>query len=110
MFNRAHVDDIAEISRLVLTRNLKGQIWNVADDEPAPPQDVIAYAAAILGVAPPPEEPFDEAQLSPMAREFYADNKRVSIAKAKALLGFAPAYPSYREGLKALAEAGEGGA
>ena len=108
VFNRAHVDDIAEISRLVLTRNLNGQIWNVADDEPAPPQDVIAYAAAILGVAPPPEEPFDEAQLSPMAREFYADNKRVSIAKAKALLGFAPAYPSFREGLKALAEAGEG--
>ena len=108
IFNRAHVDDIAEISRLVLTRNLKGQIWNVADEEPAPPQDVIAYAAALLGVEPPPEEPFDQARLSPMAREFYADNKRVSIAKAKVELGFAPAYPTYREGLKALAEAGEG--
>ena len=84
VFNRAHVDDIAEISRLVLTRGLNGQIWNVADDEPAPPQDVIAYAAALLGLEPPPEEPFDEARLSPMAREFYADNKRVSIAKAKA--------------------------
>ena len=59
VFNRAHVDDIAEISRLVLTRDLKGQIWNVADDEPAPPQDVIAYAAALLGLEPPPEEPFD---------------------------------------------------
>ena len=108
VFNRAHVDDIAEISRLVLTQDLKGQIWNVADDEPAPPQDVIAYAAALLGVGPPPEEPFDQARLSPMAREFYADNKRVSIAKAKSELGFAPAYPTYREGLKALAEAGEG--
>jgi nucleoside-diphosphate-sugar epimerase len=108
VFNRAHVDDIAEISRLVLTRDLEGQIWNVADEEPAPPQDVIAYAAALLGVGPPPEEPFDQARLSPMAREFYADNKRVSIAKAKAILGFAPAYPTYREGLKALAEAGEG--
>jgi nucleoside-diphosphate-sugar epimerase len=108
VFNRAHVDDIADISRLVLTRNLKGQIWNVADDEPAPPQDVIAYAAALLGLKPPPEEPFDRARLSPMAREFYADNKRISIAKAKAELGFAPAYPTYREGLKALAEAGEG--
>jgi dTDP-4-dehydrorhamnose reductase len=108
VFNRAHVDDIAEISRLVLTRDLKGQIWNVADEEPAPPQDVVAHAAALLGVGPPPEEPFDQARLSPMAREFYADNKRVSIAKAKALLGFAPAYPTYREGLKALAEAGEG--
>ena len=108
VFNRTHVDDIAEISRLVLTFGLKGQIWNVADDEPAPPQDVIAYAAALLGVEAPREEPFDKATLSPMAREFYADNKRVSIAKAKVELGFAPAYPTYREGLEALARAGEG--
>ena len=108
VFNRAHVDDIAQVSSLALTRNLKGQIWNVADDESAPPQDVIAFAAALLSLEPPPEEPFDEAQLSPMAREFYADNKRVSIAKAKAELGFAPAYPTYREGLKALAAMGEG--
>ncbi len=69
---------------------------------------MIAYAAALLSLEPPPEEPFDEARLSPMAREFYADNKRVSIAKAKAELGFAPAYPTYREGLKALAAMGEG--
>jgi nucleoside-diphosphate-sugar epimerase len=108
VFNRAHVDDIAEMSRLVLTRSIKGEIWNVADDEPAPPQDVIAYAAALLGVEPPPEEPFDGAKLSPIAQEFYADNKRVSTAKAKASLGFKPAYPTYREGLRALAEAGEG--
>lgn len=109
VFNRAHVDDIAEISSLVLTCDMNGQIWNVADDEPAPPQDVIAYAAALLGLEPPPEEPFAEAKLSPMAREFYADNKRVSIAKAKSKLGFSPAYPTYREGLRALAEAGEAG-
>jgi nucleoside-diphosphate-sugar epimerase len=108
VFNRAHVDDIAEISRLVLTRNLKGQIWNVADEEPAMPQDVIAYASMLLGLEPPPEEPFERATLSPMAREFYADNKRVSIAKAKADLGFAPAYPTYREGLRALVEVEEG--
>ncbi len=108
VFNRAHVDDIAEISRLVLTRGLEGQIWNVADEEPAPPQDVVAHAAALLGVAPPPEERFEEARLSAMAVEFYADNKRVSIAKAKRLLEFTPAYPTYREGLKALADAGEG--
>jgi nucleoside-diphosphate-sugar epimerase len=107
VFNRAHVDDIAQATSLVLTRGLEGQIWNVADDEPAPPQDVIAYAAALLGLEPPPEEPFDEAKLSPMAREFYADNKRVSIAKAKAELGFAPAYPTYREGLNALGAMGE---
>jgi nucleoside-diphosphate-sugar epimerase len=108
VFNRAHVDDIAQISSLVLTRNVKGRIWNVADDEPAPPQDVIAYAAGLLGLEPPPEEPFEGAALSAMAREFYADNKRVSIAKAKAELGFVPAYPTYREGLKALAAMGEG--
>jgi len=108
LFNRAHVDDIAELTRLVLTRELDGQIWNVADEEPAPPQDVVAYAATLLGLEPPTEEPFEDALLSPMATEFYADNKRVSIAKAKALLGFSPAYPSYREGLKALAASGEG--
>ena len=108
VFNRAHVDDIAELTRLALTRGLEGQVWNVADEEPAPPQDVIAYAAGLLGLPPPPEERFEDAQLSPMTAEFYADNKRVSIAKAKSLLGFAPAYPTYREGLRALAEAGEG--
>jgi nucleoside-diphosphate-sugar epimerase len=108
VFNRAHVDDIAEISRLVLTRGLNGEIWNVADGEPAAPQDVVAYAAELLDVEPPAEEPFNEATLSPMAREFYADNKRISAAKAKDKLGFAPAYRTYREGLKALAEAGEG--
>jgi nucleoside-diphosphate-sugar epimerase len=108
VFNRAHVDDIAELTRLVLTRGLEGQVWNVADEEPAPPQNVVAYAAGLLGLPPPPEERFEEARLSPMAAEFYADNKRVSIAKAKSLLGFTPVYPTYREGLRALAAAGEG--
>ena len=68
--NRAHVDDIAEVTRLVLERGLGGQIWNVADDEPAPPQDVIVYAAKLLGVEPPPEEPFEAAKLSPMSASF----------------------------------------
>ena len=108
MFNRAHVDDIAEISRLVLTRDLKGQIWNVADDEPAPPQDVIAYAAALLGVEPPPEEPFDEAPLSPMAREFYADNKRVSIAKAKAATGICARLSDLSRGAEGACRGGRG--
>jgi nucleoside-diphosphate-sugar epimerase len=106
--NRAHVEDIAEVTGLVLTRGLEGQIWNVADDEPAPPQDVIAYAATLLGVALPPEEAFDGANLSPTSASFFADEKRVSADKAKALLGFKPAFPTYREGLKALAAAGEG--
>jgi len=106
--NRAHVDDIAEVTRLVLTRGLGGQIWNVGDDEPAPPQDVITYAATLLGVALPSEQAFDEANLSPMSASFFSEEKRVSAAKAKALLGFKPAYPTYREGLEALAAAGEG--
>jgi dTDP-4-dehydrorhamnose reductase len=110
VFNRAHVDDVAAVSRLALKGGLEGQIWNVADQEPAPPQNVVAYAAALLGLPLPPEERFGEARLSAMAEEFYADNKRVSIEKVKRLLGFRPAYPTYREGLKALAEAGEGAA
>ncbi len=108
VFNRAHVDDIAALSRLVLTRGLTGQIWNVADDEPAPPQDCGRLRRGAARLKPPPEERFDEAPLSAMSQSFYADNKRVSIAKAKTLLGFKPAYPTYREGLKALVEAGEG--
>ena len=106
--NRAHVDDIAEVTRLVLEKGLDGQIWNVADNEPAPPQDVIAYAATLLEIEPPPEEPFETAKLSPMSASFFAEEKRVSNAKAKRLLGFQPAYPTYREGLRALFEAGEG--
>ncbi len=106
--NRVHVDDIAEVTRLVLERGLDGQIFNVADDEPAPPEDVIAYAAKLLGVEPPHEEFFETAGLSPMSASFFTEEKRVSNAKAKRLLGFKPAYSSYREGLKALAAAGEG--
>jgi nucleoside-diphosphate-sugar epimerase len=83
-------------------------VWNVADEEPAPPQDVIAFAAQLLGIEPPPEEAFETADMTPMARSFYADNKRVSIAKLKQEGGFKPKYPTYREGLRALAAAGEG--
>ena len=106
--NRAHAEDIADVTRLVLEGGLGGQIWNVADDEPAPPQDVVAYAAMLLGVDPPPEEPFETAKLSPMSASFFTEEKRVSNAKAKRLLGFQPAFPTYREGLRALYEAGEG--
>ncbi len=106
--NRAHVDDIAQATRLMLSKRLAGQTWNVADDEPAPPQDVIAYAAELLGVPCPPDEAFETAELSPIAASFYAETKRVVNRKAKKKLGFRPAYPTYREGLRALWEAGEG--
>ena len=101
-FNRTHVEDIAQAISLALASPGEGGIWNVADDEPAPPQDVIAYAAALIGVEPPPEEPYESAEMTPMARSFYADNKSVSIAKLKRELGFRPKYPTYREGLKSL--------
>jgi nucleoside-diphosphate-sugar epimerase len=91
-----------------MAESAPGGIWNVADEEPAPPQDVIAFAAGLLGMPPPPEEDFATAEMTPMARSFYADNKRVSIQKLKRELGFSPKYPTYREGLQALAAAGEG--
>jgi nucleoside-diphosphate-sugar epimerase len=108
IFNRIHVEDIAQAIDLVLAAPAPGGLWNVADEEPAPPQEVIAFAAGLLGLTPPPEEAFETADMTPMARSFYADNKRVSISKLKRELGFAPKYPTYREGLRALAAAGEG--
>ena len=108
LFNRVHVDDIAEVVRLLVGAGGPGGVWNVADEEPAPPQDVIAFAAALLGIEPPPEEAFDGAVMSEMARSFYEDNRRVRIEKLKRELGFRPLYPTYREGLRALAAAGEG--
>ncbi len=110
VFNRVHVDDIAQAIWRVDAAGGPGDIWNVADEEPAPPQDVIAFAAELLGVAAPPEEPFEGARMSEMARGFYEDNRRVRIDKLKRELGFAPLYPTYREGLRALAAAGEGSA
>ena len=100
VFNRIHVDDIAGATALLAEQKLGG-IFNVTDDEPAPPQDVVAHAADLAGIEPPPETAFDEAELSPMARSFYGDNKRVSNARIKRA-GYAFLYPSYREGLAGL--------
>ena len=79
-----------------------GAIYNVADDEPAAPADVVAYAAELLGLEPPPRVAFDEAQLSPMARSFYAESKRVANSLITSELGLRLTYPTYREGLRAL--------
>lgn len=105
VFSRAHVDDIAAALRQSLADPGAGDLFNIADDEPAPPQDVIGYACALLGVAPPPLVAIEDAQLSEMARSFYADNKRVSNALMKARLLPALRYPTYREGLRAILEA-----
>ena len=79
-----------------------GRVYNVCDDDPAPPEDVIAHAASLLGLPPPPAQAWDEADLSPMARSFYGENKRVRNDRIKAELGVRLAYPGYREGLAAL--------
>ncbi|QND57742.1 SDR family oxidoreductase [Mesorhizobium huakuii] len=94
VFNRIHCDDIAGALWQLIKGNTGG-IFNVTDDEPAPPQDVVAYAASLMGVEPPPEIPFDTAQLSPMARSFYGENKRVANAAIKAA-GYSLRFPDYR--------------
>lgn len=107
VFNRIHVDDIAQTVAAAIfqeRREPETRIFNVADDEPAPPQDVILYAAELMGAPAPPEIPFESAELSPMARSFYAGNKRMRNDKIKRELGVALKYPTYREGLRALAE------
>jgi nucleoside-diphosphate-sugar epimerase len=107
VFNRIHVDDIAGVLMASLAKPRQGAIYNVTDDEPGPPQDVIAYAAALTGLEPPPEIPFEQAALSPMAAAFYGESKRVSNALVKRELAYAFRYPGYRAALAALAAAGE---
>lgn len=103
VFSRIHVEDIASVLQASIEHPRAGAIYNVADDEPAAPGEVIAYAAALMGVKPPRAVPFEEADLSPMARSFYGDSRRISNARIKSELGVALRYPSYREGLRALA-------
>jgi nucleoside-diphosphate-sugar epimerase len=106
VFSRIHVADIAAVLRASMARPNPGAAYNVCDDDPAPPADVIAFACSLLGVAPPPPVPFEAADLSPMARSFYADNKRVRNARIKSELGVRLRYPDYRAGLTALLESG----
>ncbi|WP_320109695.1 NAD-dependent epimerase/dehydratase family protein [Rhodopseudomonas sp. P2A-2r] len=107
VFNRIHVDDIAAAVAAAFAHPKAG-IWNVCDDEPAPPQEVITYAATLMGIAPPPEVAFEDAEMSAMARSFYATSNRCTNARLKQDLGVALAYPTYREGLGALWRGGEG--
>jgi nucleoside-diphosphate-sugar epimerase len=106
VFSRIHLDDIVAGLLASLDRPRAGGIYNLCDDEPAPPQDVMEYAARLLGVPVPPDLPFNELGLSPATRRFYAENKRVSNALAKAELGWRPRYPTYREGLAAILAGG----
>ena len=108
VFNRIHVADIAQAIDAAFNRRADG-IFNITDDEPSPPGDPIVYAAKLLNIEPPPEIPFDQARssMSEMAASFYLDVKRVSNAKLKTVLGVKLRYPTYREGLSALLDAGE---
>lgn len=106
VFNRIHVDDVAAAAVAALGNAAANGITNVADDEPAPPQDVIAHAAGLLGMAPPPEIAFADAALSPMAVSFYAENKRVRNDRLKSELGVSLLYPTYREGLARILAGG----
>jgi nucleoside-diphosphate-sugar epimerase len=103
VFNRIHVDDIAGAADAGFRHpDVTGPI-NVCDDEPCPPQDVVSYAAALIGVEPPPEIPFEKARLSEMGRSFYGESKRCRNGRLKRELGYRLRYPTYREGLAALA-------
>jgi uncharacterized protein YbjT (DUF2867 family) len=108
VFSRIHVDDLARVLLASMRRPQAGAIYNVCDDDPAAPETVVAYAAALLGVPAPPLVPLAEAGLSAMALSFYDDNKRVRNALIKRELGVALRYPDYRAGLAAiLAEASD---
>lgn len=102
VFSRVHVADVATALEASMAKPRAGAIYNVCDDTPSPPDEVIAYAATLLGVPAPPREDFATATLSPMARSFYDDSKRVSNRRIKEELGVTLRYPSYREGLAAL--------
>ena len=103
IFSRIHVDDIAGVLVASIAKPHPGRAHNVCDDEPCPPQEVVEFAANLLGLPLPPEIPFEQANLSPMAKSFYADSKRVSNRRIKSELGYKLLYPTYREGLRALA-------
>ncbi len=100
VFNRVHVEDVAGAARHLMGAGAGG-IYNVTDDEPAPPQDVVTYAAELMGIEPPPPIPFDEAGMGPMARSFYSECKRVSNAKLKSA-GYVLRFPNYRIALESL--------
>jgi len=105
VFSRIHVEDLAAGLAASIARPRPGGIYNLCDDEPASAADVTAYAASLLGLDPPPAEPFDAKTLSQAAQRFYAECKRVSNARAKAELGWRPTYRTYREGLRVILDA-----
>lgn len=104
IFSRIHVEDIAGILLASMASPNPGRAYNMADDAPAPPQEVVAYAAELLGLPQPPDEDYAAAELSPMSKSFFADSKRVSNQRVKDELKYTFKYPDYRVGLQALAK------
>ena len=107
VFSRTHVDDIAQVLAASIARPNPGAIYNVCDDDPAPPQDGIAYAAQLLGLPVPEAVPFEDAELTPMARSFYAESKKVRNDRIKDDLGVKLLFPDYRSGLQSLLDQGD---
>ena len=107
VFSRIHVEDIASALELSLGAPSAGAVYNLCDDDPAPPEDVIGHAAALLGLPLPPTVRFEEAEMTPMARSFYAESKRVRNDYAKQALGWMPKYPDYHSGLSAMLSQGK---
>lgn len=105
IFSRIHAEDIARVLLASIRAPCPGAIYNVCDDDPAPPEAVIGHAAELLGLPLPPAEDFATAEMTPMARSFYAESKRVANARIKRDLGVTLRYPDYRAGLAALARA-----
>ncbi|MDQ7775700.1 SDR family oxidoreductase [Paracoccus aminovorans] len=105
IFSRVHAEDIARVLLASIKAPCPGAVYNVCDDDPAPPEAVIGHAAALLGLPLPPAEDFATAEMTPMARSFYAESKRVANDRIKRELGVALRYPDYRAGLAALARA-----
>lgn len=103
VFNRIHVEDIARVTALAAEARLEGT-FNLSDDEPAPPQDVIEHAARMIGMPVPPDLPYETAEMTQMQRSFYRDNKRVSNRAIKRALGIELLYPDYRAGLAQILE------
>mgnify|MGYP003385485175 CR=1 FL=1 len=102
LFSRIHVDDIAQVLLASIRYPRQGAIYNVCDDTPAPPEDVIAYAAELLGMPIPLAVDYNEADMTPMARSFYAENKRVRNDLIKEELGIELKFPDYKTGLQSL--------
>jgi nucleoside-diphosphate-sugar epimerase len=102
VFSRIHLDDLTAALAASIARPRGGGIYNLCDDEPCPPQDVIVEAARLIGALPPPAVAFDAASAPEASLRFFSESKRVSNARAKAELGWRPAHPSYREGLRAI--------